>query len=742
MRGVGSIMVLAAAGMASVGCGGGGGSGGAAGSGGAIAGSAGRAGAGGSAGSAGRAGASGGGGAAGNAAGQSGGGHGGSQVDGGAPDVPLSTGTFPYPGRWWGTLSGGATDAGASVDKVQLVLHWSETDPADRNLWTVSGVYPVAVDGASDGSTTLLTGAPETSACWSIYPTADAHTLQVQPCNQPPAAGTPPLGFLNDVPRLLAEIPVPPLGPLSNRLVTVSAGTTGAADGGGDWVAFLIGNELWYWRADAGQVFALGQSVSGETAASPDGRWLLFFGYDSDPGEQFPSLFALDTMTGMSTKIAESLVAPSAFGYASLATFSPDSRRAAFYANATGPSQADLLAYDFATGQTTTLAPHAYSDFSADSTVAFLASGDRVVFAAYDATKSFSTGSIPTYAYDFTTGDTMSIGTAMTLTPLPGRAYFALQTLTNALTGAGQIMLLHDEAGFAPQVLANVSAPSGVWPDPTGQRVAYLTTGGVLNVRGVAAGSTPATSSGDTIAMDLALEPPPAEDVAPSRPVAAWFTGGGDIVHQVLGNDTYELQDDHPTGPSTTPFDISESSTFSVMTALGDVVLTSGDSAMALAWPHAPVTLTAPGSGITQEYQTIYVFSANDRYLTYQMNGDLMVYDFAGATGTQLTQLLVPSRVVTSPVSGVSIVWRDSGTPMNAYAPDGTSWALPGPGSAPLMNPSGTAAAFSGNGVDVLRLQSGATPVVVGDGQPLAITDTQVIFRDLDGVCAVPLPSP
>jgi hypothetical protein len=39
-------------------------------------------------------------------------------------------------------------------------------------------------------------------------------------------------------------------------------------------------------------------------------------------------------------------------------------------------------------------------------------------------------------------------------------------------------------------------------------------------------------------------------------------------------------------------------------------------------------------------------------------------------------------------------------------------------------------------------LRAGATAGLVGNGSPLAITDTQVIFQDLDGVCAVALPTP
>jgi len=118
------------------------------------------------------------------------------------------------------------------------------------------------------------------------------------------------------------------------------------------------------------------------------------------------------------------------------------------------------------------------------------------------------------------------------------------------------------------------------------------------------------------------------------------------------------------------------------------------------------------------------------------------VHDFAGSTTTQLAQLAIGSRVVTSPKTGVSVVWLDASTPMKAYAPDGTWWALPGPGTAPLMNPSGTAIGYEGENraAYLMHLQAGAAPIIVGNGAPVAVTDTQVVFRDLDGVCAVALP--
>ena len=158
--------------------------------------------------------------------------------------------------------------------------------------------------------------------------------------------------------------------------MTVTAGSTGLANGGGAWITFMVGYELWYWRADTRQVFDLGESSSAFTAASPDGRWLLYYGHDNS-GKQFEPVFALDTTTGTSTKIAESLTDLYLAPYSQLAMFSPDSRRAAFYANATGTNDADLVAYDFATGQMTTLTPHVYT-FTSTASAPNVTSTDRI----------------------------------------------------------------------------------------------------------------------------------------------------------------------------------------------------------------------------------------------------------------------------------------------------------------------------------------------------------------------------
>src|SRR5579863_4649088 len=174
----------------------------------------------GGAGSAGRGGAPGGA-AGGNVIGQAGhGGLGGSHVDGGASDLPVSTGTFPFPGRWWGSLNGVQPDGGTTVDEGPFVLHWSETDPHDRDLWTANGVYAVAATAEGDGSATLMMNVPGTSGCWSLYPTSDAHSLQVRSCDRAGSLGG-QLGFFNDSPRLLAEVPFHPF-----PFLPVTLGTT------------------------------------------------------------------------------------------------------------------------------------------------------------------------------------------------------------------------------------------------------------------------------------------------------------------------------------------------------------------------------------------------------------------------------------------------------------------------------------------------------------------------------------
>src|SRR6478609_4946933 len=62
------------------------------------------------------------------------GGDGGGLTDGGAADLPRSTGNFPYVGRWWAILTEPTADGG-SANSLPFVIHWSETDPADRLLW-------------------------------------------------------------------------------------------------------------------------------------------------------------------------------------------------------------------------------------------------------------------------------------------------------------------------------------------------------------------------------------------------------------------------------------------------------------------------------------------------------------------------------------------------------------------------------------------------------------------------------
>jgi hypothetical protein len=666
-------------------------------------------------------------------------GGGGARVDGGSPDVPLSQGDFPYPGRWWGVLTGNVTLDAGTYDDGPFVIHWSADDPTDRGLWTSTHVYPLIVSAAADGSTTLLMQVPETSGCWSIYPTSDPSTLQAQPCNYPPSSGVKPLGFFQNKPRLLAEIPLPPLT-TSTAYVSTGLISTNGVDDGGQWVVFSVGSELWYWRASTGDVFDLGASNDVKTVAlSSDGNRVLFLSAHADPGVQYSSLYSFDTTTATATELASSVYAAGEYSYASVATFSPDGSRAAFYANTKG-SSADLVVYDFTTGTSVTLAPRVRYDAPTDSAVAFLgSSGDHVVFGATDATMSFDSGQIATFGYDFTTGRTMSFGPASDLTPFPGHAYVAFQTITSTTTG--QVMLI-DDASWTPRVLETNTGPSGVWPDPTGQKVAYSASPSSLDVLSVAE-QTPLVINDDTLNFSLVTEPPPADELtSPDRPVAALFTESGAVVHELIDSTTNmtEIGYYDATTQQETAYPITITGTPSpvLFTALGDTVLSNGSDAMAVVWPNPPVALGTIGSS---SLGATFVFSAGDRYLTYEFSGYLTVLDSQTGVTTRLVSLDPRNVTVTSPITGVSVVVQNPDSPLVAYLPDGTSWTLASLASGPLINPSGSYVAYAtASGTTVAPLQAGATGTVVGGGGPLLITDTQVILRDLDGVCVIPLP--
>jgi len=660
----------------------------------------------------------------------------GGPTDGGRADLPPSTGDFPYPGRWWAHLTGTTTDAG-TTDAGPFVIHWSASDPADRALWTPGEVYPLAVARGSDGSTIVTHAAPGTSGCWAFYPTTDPDALEVRACNAAPSSA-PALGIFRRGPRLIAQIPRPPLPLLASTQVSFPSGAIG---GGGDWVAFDVGAELWFWKRDTGQAFDVGSNggvTSSEVALSPDGRRVMFTRWT--PGAQVPSLLAFDTASaGVTDLTAMVPVTPSA-QYTTVGLFSPDGGKVVFHANVSISSSYDLIAYDFRSKQLITVAPHLSAYDYGRQTEIVLAGGDHLIYVGYP-TGAPSSGSIGTYGYELSTGKRIDLGPPVGLVRIPGDAYAALQT-TDAL-------ILIDDATFTPQTI--VSLPSGgpelgggLAPSPDGTEVAYLDGQGALKVRKLASGATlTVASSAGCFTMEDPLAP---AHSGASHSVAALFAADGAIVYSVgsrCAGGVYGLaRYDRATGTAKTYPQLGDDATIRAVSPLGGMVFDTPALPTLLVWPGPPVVLQSslPQQPFSQD--ATFVFSANDRYLSYVTNGFLTVRDNSAGTVTKIPSV---GAVLTSPVNGTSVsAGASTDNKLTAFLPDGTSWSVGASFGAIVANPTNTTVAFtcgdsSGSATCAFPLEPAAKETMIGNGYPLIVTETQVIFRDLDGVCSARL---
>jgi hypothetical protein len=150
-----------------------------------------------------------------------------------------------------------------------------------------------------------------------------------------------------------------------------------------------------------------------------------------------------------------------------------------------------------------------------------------------------------------------------------------------------------------------------------------------------------------------------------------------------------------------------------------------------------PVNLDPVLSGQSFSQDVTFTFASADRYLVYGSNGYVMVRDNRSA---KVAPLAGPgaSKVMTNPSNGVTVAGSANGT-LTAYLPDGTSWPVATRINGVLKNPGNTKIALSNTGTEVFSLEPGGKLTMVGNGYPLVMTDTQIIFRDIDGVCAAPL---
>jgi hypothetical protein len=182
------------------------------------------------------------------------------------------------------------------------------------------------------------------------------------------------------------------------------------------------------------------------------------------------------------------------------------------------------------------------------------------------------------------------------------------------------------------------------------------------------------------------------------------------------------------------------------MSPLGGVVYGTNTFPGMLAWPGPPVTVNAVLPSITNE--DVFVFSAADRYLSYvttanETNGTLMVRDNQSGKVTRIAAVDTQAPPFINPHNGVAVI-PSVPAPFTAYLPDGTSWQVAPSVTSMLANPTTTEIAFvtgdtGGYATYTFPLEPSATATMIGNGFPLVVTGTQVLFQDIDGICASPL---
>jgi hypothetical protein len=659
---------------------------------------------------------------------------------GGTEPMPLSTGTFPYPGRWWGRLTT-PERAGA------FVIHWSATDPVDRALWTRAHTYALDVTPGPEGGTTMTSAAPEMKGCWTLYATADPDELRVQPCNMPPSSGQAALGFFRRGARLINPIPLPPVGaPATNpRVLTARFG------GNGQWFLASVDGRLALWKNDAGRSFDLGEGNTTAVDFSPDGRRVVYFRSINGKG----ALIAYDSTTG-----TERQVTPDA-GWSSTGIlyftglFSHDGRRFAFFERPNfGSTSADIAVYDFDTDAAVTVATRIHPGLL-PADVMFLGGSSRIVFAAYDATMPFSSGTVPFYGHDFTTGVTRSFGDAVELIGIPGGAFVAFRNY------AGEATLI-DGASFTPRVLSNlnrgptfVTAYAGFQPSADGKRLAYVDGDRVLHVVGLDGSPELTVGNNGGCHPDYGSFER-SHDQLPNPPRAALFTRDGRAIVHVVDSYcdrspfvTAFARYDLVTGLETVlSLPLGSGDVFAVSPAGQFVTRGLGQAPLLVSWPGPVVELELPVENHDNPTNPTFSFTADGRYLTYTIRGFLMLRDIAAGTTRKLAPIYAAGDpAVTSEDTAISVVWYEHSVGvegLTAFMPDGSSRLLHPGQSTSLADPRGTVIAFTfrdqaGDGTIFYRMQPTATPQMIGNGYVLAVSATQVIFRDLDGICSLSL---
>jgi hypothetical protein len=503
-------------------------------------------------------------------------------------------------------------------------------------------------------------------------------------------------------------------------------------------VVFSVGPRLWYWKRDAGQVFDLGPGGAQGARLSPDGRRAMY-GRANMPGAQVPMLLVFDSANGETTDLTTLVPIKPTAQYGSGGVFSPDGSKAAIRTNIPISGTGDLIVYDFGTKRTTMVAPGVNQSANGYQTDVFLASGDHLIYVGYDSALATAAGDATLNGYELSTGKYVSFGAAWNLVEFPGKKFAGLENATDGL-------VLIDDATFTPRVIATLVSGrdylggGGLVPSPDGSEVAFVDPQGVLNVRNVASGTTTAIANG--VGCFEVPDPLSFPGSGQTRVVAALFAADGALVYNVApscgASGFYGIgRYDRTTRTEKVYTTINNGTRTLAMSPFGGIVVDPQVLPTVLAWPGPPVTLdpVVPLQAFSQD--ATFVFSAADRYLTFTSNGFVLVRDNQAGTVTKVTT--IGERTFTSPVTGVTVSYG-YGASLNTYLPDGTSSPVGSRATGIAPTPGTTKIAYTADGgLYVLALEPGAKPKLIGNGYPVVVTDTQVLFQDLDGICAAPL---
>ena len=430
--------------------------------------------------------------------------------------------------------------------------------------------------------------------------------------------------------------------------------------------------------------------------------------------------------------------------------FSSDGRRYAFLDRPIDDAAA-LAAYDFDSDESVTLAPVTHAGIVSDE-AAFLADSG-LVFRTYAPNAPVSNDPTPLFVHDFQTGTTRGLGDALELTAIPGGTSAAFRT------DGGPAMFI--DATLAPRALPGSSIAAGpdigyagFQPTSDGKRLAYADGDRVFHLVGLDGGPDLTLSGMSEYLPDYCEHQWPPESNLPNPPRAAKFTRDGRAFVRALGaapfsgNGIYALGRYDLTTGQESVLSLPEPGSLMAFSPLGQVLVQEGLPPLHLwSWPLSLLALEIPDADpnyVTPPVDASYSFTDDGQYFTYTAGAFLMRHDIAAGTTRNLAPIDVMGVVAISSATGVAVVWVDhhqDGAALTAFAPDGSSLTLDPLNDRVLAEPRGTGIAYpisdeAGDGIAIYRLQNGATPMLVGSGWLLAVSETQVIFRDLDGVCS------